>query len=55
MTNKTNPPESDMLQQVRRWRREAYQAERSRSQEERTRRDREMADRYGLRQSGARV
>ena len=53
MTKKMNPPESEMLQQVRRWRREAYQAERARSQQERTRRQRELADRYGLQRAGA--
>lgn len=53
MTKKMNPPESEMLRQVRRWRREAYRADRSRGQSERTRQSRELADRYGLRTTAA--
>ena len=53
MTKKTNPVESEMLRQVRRWRREAYEADRSRGQSERTRRLRELADHYGLRTTAA--
>ncbi len=49
MTKKTNPVESKMLRQVRRWRREAYEAEQFHSQSERARRLRELADHYGLR------
>ena len=49
MTKKTNPVESEMLRQVRRWRREAYEVDRSRGQSERARRLRELADHYGLR------
>ena len=52
MTKKMNPPESEMLRQVRRWRREAYEADRPRAEGERTRRLRELADRYGLRTTG---
>lgn len=53
MTKKMNPVESEMLRQVRRWRREAYEADRSRVEGERTRRLCELADRYGLRTTGA--
>ena len=49
MTRKTNQSESEMLQQVRRWRREAYEADRSRGEEERIHRVRELSGRYGLR------
>ena len=52
MTKKMNPPESEMLRQVRRWRREAYEANRSCAEGERTRRLCELADRYGLRTTG---
>ena len=49
MMKKTNPVESEMLRQVRRWRREAYEAEQSHSPSERACRLRELADHYGLR------
>ena len=52
MTNKKNTTESEMLQQVRRWRREAYEAVCARTEEERSHRLRDLADRYGLRTTG---
>lgn len=42
-------PESKMLDEVRRWRREAYEARRQMSFEERAAEDRKLADELGLR------
>lgn len=48
MTMKTNPAESRMLEQVRRWRREAYEAEKSSPEQDRVTRFRKLAGRFGL-------
>ncbi len=42
------PTESRMLEQVRRWRRAAYEADQSASASERLAKTRELAERYGL-------
>lgn len=44
----TIKPESKMLEEVRRWRREAYEARRGRSFEELDREDRALLERLGL-------
>lgn len=48
MMTKMTPTESRMLQQVRRWRREAYEADQNRTDEQRATRLRELAGRLGL-------
>ena len=48
MTNKTMHKESKMLEAVRRWRSEAYEADRALDEEARHRRARELAERFGI-------
>ena len=48
MTTKPRRTESRMLDEVRRWRREVYEADRDKTAEERAARVRELAERFGL-------
>lgn len=48
MTTKSSPRESEMLRQVRIWRKEAYEADRSRSPEEREKERNEILRRFGI-------
>ncbi|MFH0980703.1 MAG: hypothetical protein V2A79_04100 [Planctomycetota bacterium] len=49
MTTEPTPPrESKMLEHVRRWRREAYEADQPRSPEDRARHLDELLQRFGL-------
>lgn len=48
MTNKTMHKESKMLESVRRWRSEAYEADRNLDEEARHRRAKELAERFGI-------
>ena len=48
MTTNRKSTESQMLEQVRRWRREAYEADQSTPQADRHARLHEWAERYGL-------
>jgi len=48
MTTESSPRESHMLEQVRRWRREAYDADRLRTPEERAKALAELLRRFGL-------
>jgi len=51
MTKNEKPRESSMLERVRRWRREAYEADQSAPDEARSKKLRELAQRYGLKVS----
>ena len=48
MTTKPNPHESKMLEEVRRWRKEAFEADRERTPEERAQRQDELIHYFGL-------
>lgn len=48
MTNKTTHKESKMLEAVRRWRAEAYEADRNLDEEARHRRAKELSERFGI-------
>ena len=48
MTTKPIPRESKMLEEVRRWRKEAFEADRERTLEERAQRQNELIHRFGL-------
>lgn len=48
MTRKTKRTESKMLEEIRRWRKEAYEEHQGMSEEERAERFRKLADRFGL-------
>ena len=49
MKKQTTRTESKMLEEVYRWRREAYQARQALTEEQRATRLRELADEFGLR------
>ena len=48
MTTNGEPTESKMLEQVRRWRREAYEADQPTPKPDRRAKLHELAERYGL-------
>ena len=48
MTTNPNPGESKMLEEVRKWRKEAYEEDQARTLEERTRHAQEIMEQMGL-------
>lgn len=44
----STPREREMLKRVRRWRKEAYEADQARTEKDRRERGKELLDRFGL-------